>query len=264
MSGCRDHSTVQLGPRYSTTFLHTYAPHCHDPNGLPLYISSHGRPRAPLLPHVPRTTARLSPQSHVLVVLAAGGLVVKVGLLALLVRLLGERRLLVLGLCAYACECVALALASTKTEGLLAVSLGSVASVCWPSLVALQTSGVAPGQQGAVFGALQGISSMASGLGPLVYAWVFREVSRADSDWSVGPGAVWFLAAGMTVVAVVITTTLPKPHVYGEREGEQEGEREGEREGEEGRREGEEDVEAGRDGEEGRRSGEGVRESLLG
>lgn len=201
-----------------------------------------------------------TPQSHVLVVLAAGGLVVKVGLLALLVRLLGERKLLVLGLCAYACECVALALASTKTEGLLAVSLGSVASVCWPSLVALQTSGVAPGQQGAVFGALQGISSMANGLGPLLYAWVFREVSRADSDWSVGPGAVWFLAAGMTAVAVVITMTLPKPQVYGE----QEEEREGEREREEGGRGGEEDVEAGRDGEDGRRSGEGVRESLLG
>lgn len=71
------------------------------------------------------------------------------------VRWLGERRLLAFGLLAYACECLALSAAHTKPLGLAAVSIGSLASVCWPALVALQTSGVAPGQQGAVFGALQ-------------------------------------------------------------------------------------------------------------
>ncbi|GLI63128.1 hypothetical protein VaNZ11_006035, partial [Volvox africanus] len=48
-------------------------------------------------------------QAHVLTVLASGGLVVKLGLLALMVRWMGERRLLAFGLAAYAAECVALA-----------------------------------------------------------------------------------------------------------------------------------------------------------
>ncbi|KAG2451821.1 hypothetical protein HYH02_003597 [Chlamydomonas schloesseri] len=150
-------------------------------------------------------------QAHVLVVLASGGLVVKLGLLALLVRWLGERRLLAFGLLAYACECLALAAAHTKPLGLAAVSVGSLASVCWPALVALQTAGVAPGQQGAVFGALQAISSMASGLGPLLFAAVFRAVTRTDSKLPKMPGVVWCMAAGMTAVAIGLTLSLPQP-----------------------------------------------------
>ncbi|KAG2441733.1 hypothetical protein HXX76_003348 [Chlamydomonas incerta] len=150
-------------------------------------------------------------QAHVLVVLASGGLVVKLGLLALLVRWLGERRLLAFGLLAYACECLALAAAHTKPLGLAAVSVGSLASVCWPALVALQTAGVAPGQQGAVFGALQAISSMASGLGPLLFAAVFRAVTRTDSTLPKMPGVVWLMAAAMTAVAIGLTLSLPQP-----------------------------------------------------
>ncbi|GLI59327.1 hypothetical protein VaNZ11_001184 [Volvox africanus] len=94
-------------------------------------------------------------QAHVLTVLASGGLVVKLGLLALMVRWMGERRLLAFGLATYASECVALAAAPTKAAGPAAVSIGSLAAVCWPALKALQTAGVDPTHQGAVFGALQ-------------------------------------------------------------------------------------------------------------
>ncbi|KAG2492911.1 hypothetical protein HYH03_008825 [Edaphochlamys debaryana] len=152
-------------------------------------------------------------QAHVLVVLAAGGLVVKLGLLALLVRALGEKRLLAFGLVAYAAECLALAAAPGfgKAAGLAAVSVGSLASVCWPALVALQTAGVAPEQQGAVFGALQAISSMASGLGPLAFAFVFRQVTRTDSTLPFSPSVVWYMAAGLTAVAIALTLSLPAP-----------------------------------------------------
>ncbi|GIL87039.1 hypothetical protein Vretifemale_15204, partial [Volvox reticuliferus] len=149
-------------------------------------------------------------QAHVLTVLASGGLIVKLGLLALMVRWLGEQRLLALGLAAYAAECVALAAAPTKAAGLAAVSIGSLASVCWPALTALQTAGVDPTQQGAVFGALQAISSMASGLGPLVFAAVFRQVTRSDSGLAPMPGVVWYLAAAMTAVAIGLALSLPE------------------------------------------------------
>ncbi|GLC40908.1 hypothetical protein PLESTM_001124900 [Pleodorina starrii] len=152
-------------------------------------------------------------QAHVLTVLASGGLVVKLGLLALLVRWLGERRLLAFGLAAYAAECLALAAAPTKAAGLAAVSIGSLASVCWPALTALQTAGVNPAQQGAVFGALQAISSMASGLGPLLFAAVFRSVTRSDSSLPPMPELVWYMAAVMTAAAIALTLSLPDhPH----------------------------------------------------
>lgn len=49
---------------------------------------------------------------------------------------------------------IAMALVPTKPLALGAVAFGSLASVCWPALVALQTSGVEPHQQGAVLGAM--------------------------------------------------------------------------------------------------------------
>ncbi|KXZ52567.1 hypothetical protein GPECTOR_9g611 [Gonium pectorale] len=149
--------------------------------------------------------------AHVLMVISSGGLVVKLGLLALLVRWMGERRLLAFGLAAYAAECLALAGAGSKAAGLAAVSIGGLASVCWPCLTALQTAGVDPRQQGAVFGALQGISAMASGLGPLLFASVFRAVTRTDSPLPFMPWVVWLLAAALTAVAIGITLTLPQP-----------------------------------------------------
>ncbi|EFJ44378.1 hypothetical protein VOLCADRAFT_106422 [Volvox carteri f. nagariensis] len=148
-------------------------------------------------------------QAHVLTVLASGGLVVKLGFLAFLVRWLGERRLLAFGLAAYAAECLALAAAPTKAAGLAAVSIGSLSS----------TAGVDPHHQGAVFGALQAISSMASGLGPLLFASVFAQVTRAPpppgdprppNPLAHMPGLVWYLAAAMTAVAIALALSLPE------------------------------------------------------
>ncbi|GIM10580.1 hypothetical protein Vretimale_14176, partial [Volvox reticuliferus] len=58
--------------------------------------------------------------------------------------------------------------------------------------------------------ALEAISSMASGLGPLVFAAVFRQVTRSDSGLAPMPGVVWYLAAAMTAVAIGLALSLPE------------------------------------------------------
>ncbi|KAL6759122.1 major facilitator superfamily domain-containing protein [Haematococcus lacustris] len=146
--------------------------------------------------------------SLLLVVLAVCGLSIKLLLLSSLVRVLGERWLLALGLTAYMVQDVLLALAPTKAAALAAVALGSWACVCWPTTMALQTSRVSPLEMGAVSGALSGISSLATGVGPLLFAALFSATSRTDGSLPYMPQVVWYLAAALTLGAILLTISL--------------------------------------------------------
>lgn len=59
------------------------------------------------------------------------------------------------GLFAYCLEDLGLALSKTRNQVLGAVTVGSIAGMCWPVLIALQSSRVQPSQQGAVYGTMQ-------------------------------------------------------------------------------------------------------------
>mmetsp|Transcript_11362 Transcript_11362/g.19903 ORF Transcript_11362/g.19903 Transcript_11362/m.19903 type:complete len:674 (-) Transcript_11362:762-2783(-) len=146
-------------------------------------------------------------QAALLVVVAGCGLFIKIALLPTLVRRLGEQYLLVLGLSAWALQDVLLALAPTKAYALGAIAVGSMACVSWPASMALQTSRVDPRDVGAVQGALAGISSLATGVGPLMFAALFTTVTRTGSKFYM-PQLVWYVAASLALVAIAITMTL--------------------------------------------------------
>lgn len=55
---------------------------------------------------------------------------------------------------------------------------------------------------------LQGISSLATGIGPLLFAALFSAVTRSDSPLPYMPQLVWFVAAGLTALAVMLTLSL--------------------------------------------------------
>ncbi|KAG2497324.1 hypothetical protein HYH03_004489 [Edaphochlamys debaryana] len=153
-----------------------------------------------------------SDQAHLIDVISIGSLVVRLGLLPLLVAALGERRLLAWGLGAYALECLGMAAAPAygKAAALAAVGVGALSSVCWPALVAMQTAGVERGRQGAVFGAMEAVSALASGLGPLGFAYVFSAFTRTESRLPHAPFVVWLLAAVLTAAAMVLTFSMPE------------------------------------------------------
>lgn len=111
-------------------------------------------------------------------------------LLPLLVRLLGERRLLLLGLVFSAVEQALLATARAKGQAYAAIALGSIASVSFPAISALKSMHVAQDQQGLVQGALAGIRALAAGLGPLAFAQLFAACTRSDA------GVVWCFCCG--------------------------------------------------------------------
>ncbi len=60
---------------------------------------------------------------------------------------------------------------------------------------------------------------MAMGVGPLIFAWVFRMFSRSDSHWPLFPGAPFVLGSVVSVAALLLAMTLPASHVHDDGDG---------------------------------------------
>jgi MFS family permease len=121
----------------------------------------------------------------------------------------GECRLLALGLAASAAQQLSLALAGSKGAALGAVALGSLGSVAFPTVSSIKANNAGEHEQGAVQGALAGARALASGVGPLLFAFVFALTTRTDSPLPFFPGASFLLGSALMVGAVGLTLALP-------------------------------------------------------
>ena len=59
-----------------------------------------------------------------------------------------------------------------------AISLGALAMVTFPAISALKANNVGAGEQGQIQGALVGAQSLAAGVGPLLFSYIFKLFSR--------------------------------------------------------------------------------------
>ena len=100
----------------------------------------------------------------------------------------------------------------------VAVALGSLGGVSFPAISALKSMHAAPEEQGAVQGALAGIRSLASGLGPLAFARLFRATTSSSSPDAFFPQACFLLsfslmaAAGLVALSVALMPLPAPPH----------------------------------------------------
>jgi len=147
-------------------------------------------------------------QAVLLEIMASCGLAIKVLLLASLVRLMGEKRLLMFGIAAYALQDCLLALAPTKALAFGAIAVGSFNCLAFPAVMALQTSRCDPACMGAVAGALQGMGALASGIGPICFSWLFSAVTRTDGSLPYNPSIIWYVAFAVALLGVVVVATL--------------------------------------------------------
>jgi MFS transporter, DHA1 family, tetracycline resistance protein len=130
-----------------------------------------------------------------------GGAVVGGALTGPLVRRLGERRALVLGLC---CECtglLAMALAPTALWFVAAVPVLSLGGLIGPSLGALMSRRVGPDAQGRLAGANSSLLGVAGLIGPTVYTASFAAGVAGVGTWHL-PGVPFFLSAGFVAAAL--------------------------------------------------------------
>jgi DHA1 family tetracycline resistance protein-like MFS transporter len=120
-----------------------------------------------------------------------------------IVRLFGERRALVLGLCCGAIGFVIFGVAPTGPLSWLGIPVMSLWGVSGAALQSLTTRLVAADQQGQLQGATSSVQSVSQLVGPFLFTLTFAYFIGASAPWHL-PGAPFLLAALLMVVAIVI------------------------------------------------------------
>jgi MFS transporter, DHA1 family, tetracycline resistance protein len=125
------------------------------------------------------------------------------------VKLLGERRTMLLGL---ACACVGFAgfgLAAQPWLAWASVPVLSLMGLMGPASQALMTKLVPPTEQGRLQGAISSIMSLAGLVGPVLFTSILAAAVSADSAWR-EPGAPYIAAAAILAAALALTVRVTR------------------------------------------------------
>lgn len=147
--------------------------------------------------------------SQMFMVLGLGALLVQGVLLQFFLSLLGEARLLGMGLVLSTCQQLMLTVSTQKWHALGAVFIGSFSSVTFPTISSIKANNSEEHEQGSVQGALYGARSIASGMGPLAFAYLFKVFTQSDSSLPFFPGAPFVLGTLVMAATTVLACTLP-------------------------------------------------------
>jgi DHA1 family tetracycline resistance protein-like MFS transporter len=125
------------------------------------------------------------------------------GLVGPIVAAVGERRALVLGLSAGAAGFAIYGAAAAGRWFLVGVPVMSIWGLYGPSVQALMSRRVTPGQQGQLQGALASVMGLTGIIGPGIFTTVFATFIDPARSWTM-PGAPFFLASLLLVLAAVV------------------------------------------------------------
>src|ERR1700758_1586519 len=130
-----------------------------------------------------------------------------------IVKRLGERRALLLGLAFGAAGFLIYGVAPTGKWFLLGIPVMSLWGVSGAATQALMTQMVAPDQQGQLQGATASVQSLSQLVGPFLFTLTFAYFISKRAPLEL-PGAPFLLAAGLLVLAAAIAVqTLRDPRV---------------------------------------------------
>ena len=132
-----------------------------------------------------------------------------------IVRILGERLALLLGLGCGAAGFLIFAIAPTGPLSWLGIPVMSLWGVSGAAIQSLMTKRVAPDQQGQLQGATASIQSIAQLLGPFVFTLTFAHFISPEAPLHL-PGAPFFLASTLVLLALAIAVrTLARSRTAG-------------------------------------------------
>lgn len=126
-------------------------------------------------------------------------------LTALSTDVIGEVNSMRIGLFAFACQTVMLALSTSRQMIFLSILLSLFSNLVYPSVSSLVSKNVPEEAQGEVQGALNGIKALTEGLGPLAFGGLMALYE--DSEIS---GAPYMLATVLVLWALLHTYEIPK------------------------------------------------------
>jgi DHA1 family tetracycline resistance protein-like MFS transporter len=121
------------------------------------------------------------------------------------VRRIGERRSLMLGLAFGVTGFALFGWAPTGTILLCAIPLMALRGLADPALTALMTRRVLPSEQGRLQGAIGGLLGIAGLVGPTVYSESYAYFAAPHHGWNL-PGMPFLISAALLLVAAMIAT----------------------------------------------------------
>lgn len=131
--------------------------------------------------------------------------VVQAGLTGIIVKALGERKTMFLGLICGVLAFVGYGLAPTWPLFVACIPLGALWGLATPNIQALMSSKVDPKEQGTLQGANMSLSAMSTIFAPLIFGATLAFVTRPQiSMWL--SGAAFLVAAAFMVLSVVLAT----------------------------------------------------------
>jgi MFS transporter, DHA1 family, tetracycline resistance protein len=134
--------------------------------------------------------------------------IVQGGLVGPVIKRLGERGAIIMGLSVSAVTFLCYGLASQGWIMLTVIVLGAIAGVAQPAIQGLVAGSVQANEQGAVQGALTSLFSLASVFAPLIFVTgLFSYFTSANAPF-VLPGAPFFLGALFNLFAVIIVSQV--------------------------------------------------------
>lgn len=143
--------------------------------------------------------------------IGAGGMLVGMALVGPIVRFLGERRALLLGLLAGTTSFALYGLAPTSLFVVLGLPMQSLWGIANSAAQGLLTRRVDPTEQGRLQGALSSLRGIAGLIGPGLFTLTFAHFIAADAVPHL-PGAPFLLAAGLLATAVLLAWRFTRGH----------------------------------------------------
>jgi DHA1 family tetracycline resistance protein-like MFS transporter len=135
-----------------------------------------------------------------LALMGVAGVIVQGGLTGPVIRRLGERRTLFIGLALGAAGFATYGLARSGPMFLLGIPLMALWGLAGPAAQSIMTQSVAASEQGRLQGALNAVRGVSGLIGPGLFALLFAASIHTGSGWQY-PGAAFLLAAALLAAA---------------------------------------------------------------
>jgi DHA1 family tetracycline resistance protein-like MFS transporter len=146
-----------------------------------------------------------SPGTVGFVMMASGamGSLVQMALVGPIVARFGERGAVLIGAAAGAIGFACFGVAATGAGYLAAILIFAFMNLFMPGLQGLMARCLSPSEQGRLQGALQGLQSLASILGPLLFGLAFAWSILDDTAFRI-PGLAYFIASALSLVVLLV------------------------------------------------------------
>jgi DHA1 family tetracycline resistance protein-like MFS transporter len=137
-------------------------------------------------------------------------IIVQTLLVGRVVKAVGERGALLIGLSSAIAAFLIYALAPTPTVFFTGVAAGALSNLILPGLQSLMSRRVPANEQGRLQGVNSAFLGVCSIIGPMIYLSTLALAVRQDARWHL-PGLPVLIAAGFCTLALLLSVLLAKP-----------------------------------------------------